>query len=134
MAKCCNPVPGDEIVGYITRGRGVSVHRKDCVNVNGLNDEEQGRLIPVTWEERVHNTYLAQIELFAFDRDNLVADIINTVAEHKIPLKGVNARTTKNQTAIVELALEIVDSVQLDRLIYKLMTLRGVDRVSRKVG
>ena len=134
MAKCCNPVPGDEIVGYITRGRGVSVHRKDCVNVNGLNDEEQGRLIPVTWEERVHNTYLAQIELFAFDRDNLVADIINTVAEHKIPLKGVNARTTKNQTAVVELALEIVDSVQLDRLIYKLMTLRGVDRVSRKVG
>ncbi len=134
MAKCCNPVPGDEIVGYITRGRGVSVHRSDCVNVNGLSAEEQGRLIQVSWEDRVHNTYLAQIELFASDRDNLVIDIVNTVAEHKIPLKGVNARTTKNHTAVVELALEIVDSVQLDRLIYKLMTLRGVDRVSRKVG
>lgn len=134
MAKCCNPVPGDEIVGYITRGRGVSVHRSDCVNVNGLTPEEQARLIQVSWEERVHNTYLAQIELFATDRDNLVADIISTVAEHKIPLRGVNARTTKNQTAVVELALEIVDSVQLDRLIYKLMTIRGVDRVSRKVG
>ncbi|MBO4954003.1 MAG: bifunctional (p)ppGpp synthetase/guanosine-3',5'-bis(diphosphate) 3'-pyrophosphohydrolase, partial [Clostridia bacterium] len=134
MAKCCNPVPGDAIIGYITRGRGVSVHRCDCVNVNGLNKEEAGRLIHVSWEERVHNTYIAQIELFATDRDNLVVDIVNTIADHKIPLKGINARAGKNQTAAVEITLEIVDSVQLDRLIYKLMTLRGVDNVSRKVG
>ena len=83
LSKCCNPLPGDEIIGYITKGRGVSVHRKDCVNVNELLKEEN-RIIDVKWFDQEKVTYTVEIEIFANDRNGLLADIIQKINEKSV--------------------------------------------------
>jgi len=96
LSKCCNPLPGDEIIGYITKGRGVSVHRKDCVNVKDLLTEEN-RIIDVKWYEEAKENYNVNIEILANDRNGLLVDILNQIKDAKAKLIGVNTKTNKRK-------------------------------------
>lgn len=134
MSKCCSPVPGDEIVGYITRGRGVSIHRADCVNVknNFVGEGESDRLIEVEWENKTQNaSYLAELLITADDRTGLLADVINVVSSFKISTHNCNARKSKDMVANINLTVEIHSSSQLESLIKKLMSVKGVSQVVR---
>jgi GTP pyrophosphokinase len=130
LSRCCNPVPGDDIIGYITRGRGVSVHRKDCVNVINAPDPAD-RIIEVSWYSANNVAYKADITVMANDRTALLMEITNVIGEARIPLKAINARTTKEQIAIMNLTLEIVDTEQLEKIIKKLKKVVGVFEVTR---
>ena len=133
IAKCCNPVPGDDIVGYITRGRGVSVHRNDCSNVTNTIDGDN-RLIEVSWYTAKNASYNANITIMANDRTALLMDITNAIAELKIPLKAINARTTREQIAIMNLTLEITNTEQLEKIIKKIRKVESVFEVTRVIA
>ena len=135
FSRCCNPVPGDEIIGYITRGRGVSVHRKDCTNI--VSSEKHGdteRLINIYWEkEQDKNTsYLSEIQIMANDRKGLLAEIASTISELKILITGMNLKTTKNQTAVVNIVIEINSTDELNQVVKKIRNISGVYDVQRK--
>ncbi|TYQ12894.1 UNVERIFIED_CONTAM: GTP pyrophosphokinase [Acetivibrio alkalicellulosi] len=130
ISRCCNPVPGDDIVGYITRGRGVSVHRMDCSNVTNTIDGDN-RLIDVSWYTANNASYKAEITVMANDRTALLMEITNVIGESKIPLKAINARTTKEQIAIMSLTLEITNTEQLEKIIKKLKKVDSVFEVTR---
>ena len=125
LSKCCNPLPGDEIVGYITKGRGVSVHRKDCVNVKELFSDEN-RMIDVEWYDKNATTYQADIEIFSSDRSSLLVDILKEITTTKVKLLNVNTRTTKERIAIIEMTLEVES---LDELYKAQKAIRKVDSV-----
>lgn len=128
MSRCCSPVPGDEIVGYITKGRGVSVHRKDCPNVKSLPPERE---IEVEWSMDDTQSYPVEIEIEAMDRVNLLANIVSTVTEAKAGIGAVNARTTSDRMAYVNLTVEISDLNRLHDLIRKIRHVNGVLSVQR---
>ena len=130
FAKCCNPVPGDRIVGYITRGRGVSVHRADCPNIN-LVDFEKDRMIDVAWAEDEKSSYNVEIQVSANDRHGLIAELTNQIYDMGYSITSVNARTGKNHLAIMEIGLEISRLSQLDEIITKLKKISGVRDVFR---
>ncbi len=134
ISHCCNPVPGDDIIGYVTRGRGVAVHRTDCINITNANfsPEEQLRFIKVYWSDRVESSFQAHLCITATDRDSLLVDITTITADLKIPLKGLNARTTKNNLAIVEISIEVKNIENLDTAIKKLKNVNGVISVIRR--
>ena len=131
LSKCCNPLPGDEIIGYITKGRGVSVHRKDCVNVNDLLKEEN-RIIDVQWYDQEKVTYTVEIEVFANDRNGLLADIVQKINDSKAKLLGVNARATKERIAVTEVTLEVDSLDSLNKVIRELRKVDSVYEVKRK--
>ena len=131
LSKCCSPLPGDEIVGYITKGRGVSVHRKDCVNINELLKEEN-RIIDVEWYGQEKITYTVEIEIFANDRNGLLGDIVQRINESKAKLLGVSARATKERIAITEVTLEIDNLESLNKIIRELRKVDSVYEVNRK--
>lgn len=133
LSRCCNPVPGDEIVGYITRGRGVSVHRKDCINVqqNVIGDGESDRLIHVEWESQSTGSYMAELYVMADDRATLLADITAAISLLKLYTHSLNARMDKNHMSHITLMVEVQTSGQLDTLISKLMGVKGVMKVVR---
>lgn len=133
LSKCCNPVPGDDIIGYITRGRGVSVHRKDCINiVNSLSGEDESmRLIDVRWHDAKAVSYQAELVVKAYDRTHLLMEITNLIGDSGIPLKAINARTTKDNVAIMNLTVEITDTEQLDNIIKKIRRVPDVFEISR---
>ena len=131
LSKCCNPLPGDEIIGYITKGRGVSVHRKDCINVNELFKEEN-RIIDVKWYDQEKVTYTVEIEVFANDRNGLLADIIKKINDAKAKILGVNARATKERIAITEVTLEVDNLDGLNKIIRELRKVDSVYDVKRK--
>ena len=132
LSKCCNPVPGDEIVGYITRGRGVSVHRKDCSNVTDLVSSEEARMIDVYWAEQEKVAYHVDIEIFANDRNGLLADIINMIAATKCKMLAVSSRANKEKIAITELTIEIENVEALNNVIKSLRKVDSVYEVKRK--
>ena len=125
FSKCCNPLPGDEIIGYITKGRGVSVHRKDCVNVKELIKEEN-RIIDVYWEEEEQASYNVDIEIEANDRIGLLSDILKAIASSKVNILAVNTKTGKDRIAIIYITLE---TKNLDELNGVLKAIRKVDSV-----
>ena len=133
LSKCCNPLPGDEIIGYITRGRGVSVHRKDCVNLKDLLGEED-RMIDVYWAEEVKAQYNVEVEIFATDRDGLLRDVVKQVESYKVKLMGVNSRTNKDNTAIIDLMLETASIDELNKLMSAFRKVESVYDVYRKRG
>jgi len=135
LSRCCNPVPGDAIVGYITRGRGVSVHREDCPN---LKAEEKmpkagGRLIQVHWEDDYADTssYLTELQIQAYDRQGLLAEITSVLYDMKIFINALHTKTTKDQIAILNVTIEISSKEQLEMVVKKLSRLGGVFEVSR---
>lgn len=126
LSRCCNPLPGDDIIGYITKGRGVSVHRADCVNCKELLTDEQ-RLIDVAWYKENSASYMAELEIYANDRSGLVADITVALNDLKAKLVSLNARTVQNnRVAIVTIGVEVVDTDMLNKVI---KTVRKVDSV-----
>lgn len=132
LARCCNPVPGDSIVGYVTRGRGVSVHRSDCPNVVTLAEMES-RLIDVRWADKGKNSYVAEIEITAVDRSKLLLEIANIIAEAQLNMKAINARATKDYYDVIDIMIEISDRNQLEKLIKRLKSVENVLSVSRTV-
>jgi guanosine-3',5'-bis(diphosphate) 3'-pyrophosphohydrolase len=135
FAKCCNPVPGDEIMGYITRGRGVSVHRMDCPNINDEIDDPN-RLIEVEWsaEENKNVSYMTDLQIKAFDRSGLLSDITTILTELKVPVKAVNARANRDNTAVINITLAINDTRQLSQIIKKINSVQSVSEVYRIRG
>ena len=130
LSKCCNPLPGDEIIGYITKGRGVSVHRKDCVNVKDLLTEEN-RIIDVQWYEEAKENYNVTLEVLANDRKGLLVDILNTVKETKANLMGVSTKTTKERIAIMDIDLEVENIEELNKVIRNIKKVDSVYEVRR---
>ncbi len=131
LSKCCNPLPGDEIIGYITKGRGVSVHRKDCVNVKDLLKEEN-RIIDVSWVEEKQASYNVDIEISANDRSGLLADITKALSTAKANIVGINAKTGKDRIAIIELTLETKNIDELNSILKAVRKVDSVYEVTRK--
>ena len=134
LSKCCNPLPGDEIIGYITKGRGVSVHRTDCINVKDLLEDEDGRMIDVSWYDEIKGSYTAEIEIFSTDRNGLLKDIIKQIDNSKAKLMGLNSRTTKERIAIIELTVETENIDELNKLMNSINNVDSVYEVKRKRG
>ena len=131
LSRCCSPLPGDEIIGYITKGRGVSVHRKDCVNVKDLFKEEN-RIIDVEWYNEEKTSYNVEIAIFSNDRNGLLADIVKTINDTKAHLIGVNARANKDRTVITNVAVEVESLDELNKVIKNLRKVDSVYEVNRK--
>ncbi|MGQ9676726.1 MAG: RelA/SpoT family protein [Chloroflexota bacterium] len=129
LARCCSPVPGDEIVGYITRGKGVTIHRKDCPNIKA--EDETERLISVEWGRGDSGVYPVSIRIEAWDRDGLLRDIAAVVAEEKINMTAVSATTYADRTATIRATLEVGTIDRLSRILSKLESIRDVLAVSR---
>ena len=125
LAKCCTPVPGDPIVGFVTRGSGVSVHRDDCANVVALRDEPD-RMIPVEWAPTSSSVFLVQIQVEALDRSGLLSDITRVLSEHHVNILSANVSTSSDRLAISRYVFEMGDTVHLDRL---LNAVRRIDAV-----
>lgn len=130
LSRCCNPVPGDDIIGYITRGRGVSVHTIDCPNITS-NLDGDNRLIEVSWHFDEHVSYISDITITAHDRTALVLEVANIFADAKISLKALNARTTKDNRAIISITLQISNTEQLEKIINKLQKIKGIIEINR---
>jgi GTP pyrophosphokinase len=131
LSRCCNPVPGDDITGYITRGRGVSIHRKDCPNIAHHNESEKERIIQVAWDAEAEATFQVHIEALAMDRPKLAMDIMTTVADTKTIINSIHARATKNNLAVVDLKLEIKGLEHLNFLVEKIKRVKDVMDVKR---
>ncbi len=130
FAHCCNPVPGDEVFGYITKGRGVSIHRKNCPNANEFLKESE-RLIEVEWNEVAKVSYNADVEIRASDRKGLLVEITSMIDESKININSFYSRTTKDRMAVINFILEIHDVEELNKLIRKFKKIEGVVDVFR---
>ena len=131
LSRCCNPLPGDEIIGYITKGRGVSIHRKDCVNVKDLFKEEN-RIIDVSWEEEEHSSYNVDIEVFANDRIGLLSDVVKVISATKVNIVGVNSKLGKDRIAIIDITIETKNLDELNSLIRNIHKVDSVYEVKRK--
>jgi GTP pyrophosphokinase len=128
MARCCNPLPGDQIVGYVTRTRGVTVHRADCHNV--LNEEEHERVVEVEWGT-VSKLYPVSILISAWDRVGLLRDITLVVTEDKVNMIGVRTTEGGDGSVVVQATLETTGIEQLSRLLSRIEIIRGVRSVER---
>lgn len=134
FAKCCNPIPGDEIIGYITKGRGVAVHRKDCPNSNLDNEYFKNRLVEVSWETSNSAKFEAEIQIQAEDRRGVINDITHIVAIEKVSLNGINARKSKDNIVNINLLVE-VDSIEtLNFLMKKIKSIPGVENIYRVIN
>jgi GTP pyrophosphokinase len=134
IASCCHPVPGDEIRGYITVGRGVTVHRADCPNILRYVTESPERVIVVEWGDSHQQTFPVEVEIQAFDRKGLLSDVTATLANEKINLTAINTRSNaRDHTADMRLTLEIPDIDVLSRVLTKISQLPNVLRVNRVV-
>ena len=131
LSKCCNPVPGDDIVGFITRGRGVSVHRKDCVNISDLISQED-RMIDVYWYNDSNSSYNVDIEILANDRNGLLADIIKQIASVKTRLIAVNSKVNKEKIVITDVTVEVENLDDLNNILKSLRKIDNVYEVNRK--
>ena len=137
FAKCCSPVPGDEIVGFVTRGRGVTIHRTDCVNMIHLPTEERVRLIEAEWQANpsdVSGRFLAEIKIFGNNRTGLLVDISKIFTERKIDVLSVNSRTSKQGTATIAMAFEVESRAELESLIGKIRQVESVLDIARTTG
>ena len=136
FSKCCNPVPGDEIVGFVTRGRGVTIHRTDCVNVLNFPENERERLIEAEWEQvdSSADKYSTEINIFACNRTGLIVDISRIFTEANIEVKFMNSRVNKKGIATINLGFDIHGKDELNRLVEKLRNIEGVTDIARTAG
>ena len=135
FSKCCSPVPGDEITGFITRGYGVSVHRKDCPNADPeRNPSEQGRWIKVTWSDDCYDSYNTSLEVICKDRPNLLVDISTVLSTCKASVTGLNIHTTADGFALFHMVIAVSDAKQLQQIIRKLHNISSVMKVNRPAG
>ena len=136
FSKCCNPVPGDEIVGFVTRGRGISIHRTDCVNIINFPANERARLIEAEWEQgqTAGDTYEVEINIFANNRTGLIVDISRMFTEAEIDVKSMNCRLNKKEFATISVGFDIHGKEELNRIIDKLRKIDGVTDITRTAG
>ena len=138
FSKCCSPVPGDEIVGFVTRGRGVSIHRTDCINILNLPEMERERLIDAEWESSADEVsggkYLAEIKIYANNRNGLLADISKALTEKNIDILSMNTRTSKQGLATMSTSFEISSREELIRIIEKIKSIDSVIDIERTTG
>ena len=139
FAKCCSPVPGDEIIGFVTRGRGVSIHRTDCVNMLHLTEPERARLIEAEWEsevaEQAGGQYLAEVKIYAYDKKGLLLEMSRIFTEQNVDVKSMNVRTSKKQgTATIETGFIVHGREELDKVIKKLLQLEDIIDIERTTG
>ena len=138
FSRCCNPVPGDEIVGFVTRGRGLSIHRTDCINMIHLSEAERARLIPAEWEtevtEKSGGQYLAEIKMYANDQQGLLMEISRIFTEENVDVKSMNVRTSKKGTATIEMGFIVHGREELERIVKKLQQLSGIIDLERATG
>ena len=132
MSRCCSPVPGDEIVGYVTRGRGVSIHRSDCSNLQNIDDD--ARLIEASWAQSDKAAYNVQIRIIATERPGVIADITNTISDMHLFMQSINARNMKNRTLHVNISLEISNTAQLEHVTRRFEGIRDVLEVYRVIA
>ncbi len=132
LAHCCNPLPGDRVLGYITRGRGVSVHREDCPNLQNYLRHEKDRVIEVEWSDR-KGIYVVELEVKAFDRPRLTTDVLTVIADQHVQINSVFSRVTRNQQAVMDFKLEIKDMSQLQALMQRIQKVQDVLEVRRSL-
>jgi GTP pyrophosphokinase len=132
LAKCCSPVPGDEIIGFITKGRGLTVHRKDCTNIVNLPEAERGRLMEVEWNiDNAGETYDAEIYIQSTDRKGLFSDISRRCVDMDVNISGVNLRTNSDNTVTILMTLSIANTNQMERVLRTLRQIESVTEVYR---
>ena len=139
FSRCCNPVPGDEIVGFVTRGRGLSIHRTDCVNMLHLTEPERARLIEAEWEsevaEQAGGQYLAEVKIYSYDKKGLLLELSRIFTEQNVDVKSMNVRTSKKQgTATIEAGFIVHGRDELDKVIKKILQLEDVIDIERTTG
>jgi GTP diphosphokinase / guanosine-3',5'-bis(diphosphate) 3'-diphosphatase len=137
FSKCCAPIPGDEIVGFVTRGRGVSIHRTDCINVLSLSEMDRDRLIEAEWQKAENNNgerYLAEINLYSNNRNGLLAEITRVLTEKGIDIMSMNVRTSKQGTATTSIAFEILNKEELKNIVDRLRSIEDVIDIERTRG
>ena len=131
FAKCCNPVPGDDILGYITKGRGVSIHRKDCGNLNSLIKEDPQKVVDVSWGTSKGVAYMAEIQVKTEDKSGILSDVMNILMDSKLPLNALNAKSAKRNLAYINIKIKIDTVEQLKELMKKIKRVPGVLDVYR---
>ncbi len=136
FSKCCSPIPGDEIVGFVTRGRGITVHRTDCINVLSMSEMDRVRLIEAEWQKDEKSTerYMVEINVYANNRTGLIVDISKLFTERKIDIKSINCRTNKHEKATIALGFAVESKEELQYLITKLHQIESVIDVERTSG
>ena len=138
FSKCCSPVPGDEIVGFVTRGRGVSIHRTDCINIMNLPEEDRIRLIDAEWNTTVSSIqtelYSAEIKIYAYNRSGVLVDVSRIFTENKIEITSMTVRTSKQGTATISIGFDIKGVDQLHMMIAKLRNVESVIDIERTTG
>ena len=138
FSKCCSPVPGDEIVGFVTRGRGISIHRTDCVNVINVSEIDKARLIDAEWQQldyaNLSERYVADVKIYANNRTGLIVDVSRLLTESKIDVRSMNCKVNKQDTATLELGFEITGIDQLNDLMNKMRQIEGVIDIERTMG
>jgi GTP pyrophosphokinase len=131
IAQCCKPLPGDAIIGYITRGRGVSVHRDDCPNIIYYREQEPQRLVEVDWDKQITGLFQAGIQIIAADRERLAMEIIAAISDTKTVINAANIRVGKDKITVVDVTMEIKNLAQLEYIINKVRRVKGVMEVKR---
>ena len=137
FSKCCNPIPGDDIVGFVTRGRGITIHRTDCVNVLNMSETDRTRLIEAEWQQpdtKEKEKYMAEIQVYANNRTGLLVDLSKIFTERKIDLRSINSRTSKQEKATISMSFEIGSKEELRSLIEKIRQVESVIDVERTTG
>ena len=138
FSKCCSPVPGDEIIGFVTRGRGITIHRTDCVNILNLPEIERVRLIEADWQEPEEGSgsekYFAEIVIYANNRNGLLADISKALTEKNIDILSMNTRTNKQGVATMQTSFEVGSREELNRVIDKIRMIESVVDIERTRG
>ncbi|SEK29156.1 MULTISPECIES: RelA/SpoT family protein [unclassified Butyrivibrio] len=135
FSKCCNPVPGDPIVGFVTRGRGVSIHRKDCINVRAMQNEDRTRLIEAKWESHaLGEKYVATINIFANNRSGLLADVSRALTEKNVDILSMNTRTSKQGLATMETSFQVSSREELGEIVDKIRNIDSVIDIERTTG
>ncbi len=136
FSKCCNPVPGDEIVGFITRGRGVSIHRTDCVNMLHLSESERHRLIDAEWQDgdKAGGLYKAELNIYVYDGVGVLIQIAQVFSEKEINVTAMSSRSGRNQTATISVAFDVKSKQELNKIIEKLRQLDCVYDITRTTG
>ena len=134
FAKCCNPLPGDEIIGYVTKGRGVAIHRADCPNANVNGDFFKNRLVDVAWSNSEASKFEAEIQIKAVDRRGIINDITHIIAMDKVSLNGISAKKGKDNVVSVNLLVEVNNIDALNTLMKKIKSIPGVENIYRVIN
>jgi GTP pyrophosphokinase len=131
LARCCSPVPGDEITGFVTKGSGVSVHRIGCLNMNDLQENQSDRIVSAKWNAGARSLFLVNIQVEALDRSGLLSDITRTLSEQHVNILNASVSTSKDRTAISRFTFEMADALHLDSVLSAVRSVGGVYDVYR---